>query len=94
MRFTFAMTVLFVSTFAAKAGCEFAVGPCSTDSLGNTYHTEQNLGGGYNTYKNGSLYSQTEQTLNGGYTESYTSGGSRTHNMNPYQAGKSPWSND
>lgn len=68
----------------AYAGCELATGQCSTDNYGNTYTTKRNLGGGYNTYKNGSLYSQTEQNLNGGYRETYQNGGSRSYNYNPY----------
>ena len=76
---------LFVAMVSpAYAGCALSSGPCSTDSFGNTYRTEQNLGGGYNTYRNGSSYSTTNQNLSGSYTESYTGGGSRTYNSNPY----------
>ena len=82
-----ALTTLMLVTLAsvpqAFAGCEFASN-CKTDSSGNTYTTEQNLGGGYNTYKNGNLHSQTEQTLGGGYKTDFQSGGSEYNNQNPY----------
>ena len=47
--------------------------------------TDQSLGGGYNTYRGGSLYSQTQQDLNGGgYTQRYVGGGSKSYNYDPY----------
>jgi hypothetical protein len=67
----------------ASASCELVSAPCSTDSSGNTYIREQNLGGGYNTYRNGDLYSQTHQQLNGSYRETYSSGGYRTYYSDP-----------
>lgn len=67
----------------ASASCDLVSAPCSTDSSGNTYIREQNLGGGYNTYRNGDLYSQTHQQLNGTYRETYSSGGYRTYYNNP-----------
>jgi hypothetical protein len=81
------LTVITLST-ASHAGCEFATGPCSTDVYSNTYRTEQNFGGGYNTYKNGSLYSQTEQTLSGSWRERNTGGEERTYNYDPYERPK------
>jgi hypothetical protein len=74
---------LFTAT-GASASCALVTGPCSTDSYGNTYRTEQNLGGGYNTYRNGSLHSQTSQQLNGNYRETFTGGGHRTYDRDPY----------
>lgn len=68
----------------AFAGCELATGPCSTDSYGNTYTTTQTLGGGYETSRNGSHYSSTQQNLSGSYTETFSSGGSRTYNSDPF----------
>lgn len=71
----------------AHADCALVSGPCRTDSHGNTYVTEQNLGGGYTTYRNGAPYSQTRENLSGSYTE-YTFGhGSTTYNADPYASG-------
>jgi hypothetical protein len=67
----------------ASASCDLVSAPCSTDSSGNTYIREQNLGGGYKTYRNGDLYSQTHQQLNGSYRETYSSGGYRTYYSDP-----------
>jgi hypothetical protein len=69
---------------AANAACELVSGPCTTDRNGNYYRTEQNLGGGYNTYKNGVLNSQTSQTLGGSWRERFNDGQERTYNYNPY----------
>lgn len=81
-----ALVTLAAAMFStgASASCALSSGPCSTDSYGNTYRTQQSLGGGYSTNRNGSPYSTTNQNLGGGYTESYSSGGSRTYNSNPY----------
>ena len=68
----------------ASAGCVLSIDPCSTDSQGNTYTERENLGGGTNVYRNGSLYSQTQQNLSGGYTEKYQSGGARYYDEDPY----------
>lgn len=68
----------------AHADCTFVSGPCSTDSRGNTYRTERNLGGGYTTYKNGNQHSTTGQTLGGGYRERFNDGSHRDYNHNPY----------
>jgi hypothetical protein len=70
---------------SALAGCQTSTGPCSTDGYGNTYRTEQNLGGGYNTFRNGVLDSQTSQTTSGSWRERSTDGGTRTYNYNPYE---------
>jgi len=78
-----AAVIALAAAGTANAGCEFATGPCYTDSHGNTYRTEQNFGGGYNTYKNGSLYSQTQQNLGGGWIET-TPSGTRSYNYDPY----------
>ena len=68
----------------ANAACEFVSGPCTKDSYGNTYRTEQNFGGGYNTYRNGILDSQTSQNLSGGYTTKRRNGLQERRNYNPY----------
>lgn len=78
------LLALTVGATTAHAGCELVSGPCSTDRYGNTFRTEQNFGGGYNTYRNGSLHSQTEQTLSGSWREDRTDGSSRTYNYDPY----------
>lgn len=76
---------LLLTIGAAHADCTFATGPCSTDSAGNTYRTEKNFGGGYTTYRNGSRYSTTTQTLGGGWRErNVNGGGTRMHNSDPY----------
>ncbi len=80
----FSALLLFPSL--AYADCGVATGPCARDSYGNTYHTEQNLGGGYNTYRNGVLNSQTQQNLNNDYTTRYQDGSSSTSNFNPYDS--------
>ncbi len=89
-------TVLFgiflLTAGGASASCELVSAPCSTDSSGNTYIREQNLGGGYNTYRNGDLYSQTHQQLNGTYRETYSSGGYRTYYSDPNRS--SPYQDD
>lgn len=91
MRALLTAAMLAVSAGAASAGCLFATSPCSTDDRGNTYTTQQNLGGGYNTYRNGSLHSQTSQdTLGTGYTERYTAGGYRRYDSNPYASDRKP----
>lgn len=81
------LSVLLLATAAspAWAGCELssASQPCST-SNGNTYRTERNFGGGYNTYQNGTLNSQTQQDLSGGYVETFRSGEQRRYNYDPY----------
>jgi hypothetical protein len=77
-----------LSTNSALAACEFVTGPCGTDSRGNTYRTEQNFGGGYTTYQNGTPYSSTGQTLNGSWRERYNDGNYRTYNYDPYEAAK------
>ena len=58
-------------TTSAEAGCEFATGPRSTDSRGNSYRTEQNLGGVYTTHRDGNSYSTTGQTLGGTWQERF-----------------------
>ncbi|WP_394887546.1 hypothetical protein ACG873_21820 [Mesorhizobium sp. AaZ16] len=94
MRIVIAGLMLAASTGISFPGCELVTGPCSTDSSGNTYFTEQNLGGGYNTYRNGDLSSQTSQNLGGSYTETFSNGATRTHSDNPYgsQFGQLPTS--
>jgi hypothetical protein len=68
----------------AHADCALITSPCRTDSHGNTYVTEQNLGFGYTTYRNGVPYSQATENLYGSVTE-YTFGkGSTTYNSDPY----------
>jgi hypothetical protein len=85
LRTTFALLTVITFSTASHAGCEFATGPCSTDAYGNTYRTERNFGGGYNTYRNGRLHSQTEQTFSGSWRERTTRGEERTYNYNPYE---------
>jgi len=51
----------------AQAGCGLLVNDCVTGPDGSGYTQERNLGGSYNTYQNGSLYSQEKQTLGGGW---------------------------
>ena len=71
----------------AHANCALITSPCRTDSHGNTYVTEKNLGFGYTTYRNGAPYSQTQENLYGSVTE-YTYGkGSTTYNSDPYASG-------
>ena len=71
----------------AHADCALITSPCRTDSHGNTYVTEKNLGFGYTTYRNGVPYSQTQENLSGSVTE-YTFGhGSTTYNADPYASG-------
>lgn len=71
---------------SAQANCDLASsGSCYEDSRGNTYHTEDNLGGGYNTYRNGQLDSQTSSNLGGGYKTEYQDGSpTRYDSVNPY----------
>jgi len=80
--------VLLALPTTAHAGCDLVpIGqPCATDSYGNTYRTEENLGGGYNTYRNGVLDSQTQQNLGGGWTETDQNGATRNYNYDPYAA--------
>lgn len=71
----------------AHADCALITSPCRTDSHGNTYVTEKNLGFGYTTYRNGVPHSQTQENLYGSVTE-YTYGkGSTTYNADPYASG-------
>ncbi len=84
-----AAAILFGLHGEAFAGCEFSSGPCSTDSSGHTYRTEQGLGGGYKTTRDGSDYSHTNQTLGGGYRTDYNDGRSETHNYDPYKSDSS-----
>lgn len=88
MRLLVSFTIILFAVTNANAGCELISGPCSTDGHGNTYRTEQNLGGGYNTYRNGNLNSQTSQGLNGGWREQFNDGSSRQYNSNPYEPAK------
>lgn len=85
---TVVLATVFLTVFAqsAHAGCELVSGPCSTDNRGNTYTTEQNLGGGYNTYRNGSLDAQTSQTLSGGWRTRSNDGTERSYNYDPYES--------
>ncbi len=72
----------------AHADCALITSPCSTDSHGNTYVTEQNLGFGYTTYRNGVPYSQTHENMYGSVTEyRYGGHGSTTYNSDPYASG-------
>lgn len=66
MRFLLFAGLLAGSISSAYAGCELIIGPCSSDTNGNTYTYQQNLSGTYSTYKNGELYSTPHQTLGGG----------------------------
>jgi len=88
MKWFATIAFLAVSASGARSACEFVTGPCGTDSRGNTYRTEQNLGSGYTTYENGSRYSTTDQTLNGSWRERNNDGSSRTYNYDPYSAAK------
>ncbi len=77
-------TLAMILAAPAHADCALITSPCRTDSHGNTYVTEQNLGGGYTTYRNGNPYSQARENLYGSVTE-YTFGhGSTTYNSDPY----------
>lgn len=80
------LTILAVLIAApAYAGCEFATTPCYTDGSGNTYRTQQNFGGGYNTYRNGTFDSQTSQGLSGDWVERDRYGTERRrYNSDPY----------
>lgn len=85
MRGVLFLAVVFAATPAA-ASCVLVTGPCYTDSRGNTYRTEQNLGGGYTTYRNGSTYSRTyQEPLSGNYRERFTGGGYNTYERDPYR---------
>lgn len=84
-----AIIILCALNGEAFAGCEFSSGPCTTDSSGHTYRTEQNLGGGYNTTRDGSSYSQTSQTLGGSYRTDYNDGRTEFSNSNPYESDNS-----
>ena len=75
----------------ALAGCELSSGLCSTDSSGHTYRTEEGLGGGYKTTRDGSAYSHTSQTLSGSYRTKYNDGRSETQNYDPYKLGDSSY---
>lgn len=86
MRMMFGLIALTASAGLAHAGCELVIGPCSSDSRGNTYTTEQNLGGGYTTNRNGSQYSTTDQTLGGTWQERYNDGSTRSYNYDPYES--------
>jgi hypothetical protein len=81
---TFALALLLAMLSFARADCLLSSGPCSTDTRGNTYRSEENLGGGVTTYRNGVPYSTTNETLGGGYRENFRSGGSRTYNYDPF----------
>ncbi|WP_026792996.1 hypothetical protein [Pleomorphomonas oryzae] len=85
---TFSLAALVVLLAGpAHADCALITSPCRTDSHGNTYVTEQNLGFGYTTYRNGVPYSQTHENMYGSTTE-YTYGhGSTTYNYDPYASG-------
>jgi len=84
MRFAIIAAIVFVGT-EANAACEFVDGGCSRDGHGNSYRTEENFGGGYNTYRNGVLDSQTSQGLNGGWTTRSRDGGTlRRYDYDPY----------
>jgi hypothetical protein len=76
-------SIALFSAGHASASCELTTNPCSTDSSGNTYIREQNLGGGYNTYRDGDLYSQTHQQLDGSYKENYSGGGYQIYRNAP-----------
>ncbi len=76
-------SIFLLAAGDAWASCELTTNPCSTDSAGNTYIREQNLGGGYNTYRNGNLYSQTHQQLDGSYKENYAAGGYQIYHNAP-----------
>jgi hypothetical protein len=78
------MTLAALGGSIAYADCTLSTGPCSTDGHGNTFRTERNLGGSYTTYRNGSPFSTTGQTLGGGYREDFRSGGSRTYTDDPF----------
>lgn len=73
----------------ASASCEFSSGPCTQDSAGHTYQTEQALGGGYKTTRDGNSYSTTSQTLSGDYKTNYNDGRSEIHNYDPYKSNRS-----
>jgi hypothetical protein len=79
-------SIFLLAAGNASASCELVSRPYSTDSSGNTYTTQQNLGGGYNTYRNGILHSQTSQQLDGRYRETYSGGGYRIYDRNPYRS--------
>lgn len=84
--FSLAALAMLVS-LPAHADCALITSPCRTDSHGNTYVTEKNLGFGYTTYRNGVPHSQTQENLYGSVTE-YTFGrGSTTYNADPYASG-------
>jgi len=52
----------------AYNNCDFMSSDnCETDNNGNTRIKQQNLSGGYNTYNNGKLESQTSPNLQGRY---------------------------
>jgi len=85
MRFAAIVSVVVLVGTGANAACEFVEGGCSRDSYGNSYRTEQNFGGGYNTYRNGILDSQTSQDINGGWTTKSRDGGTlQRYDYDPY----------
>ena len=83
MRTLFLYAALLASG-PAFAGCELSLSPCATDRYGNTYTTEENLGGGYTTYRNGSRYSTTEETLTGGWKTTLPDGNQIFTDDDPY----------
>jgi hypothetical protein len=89
MRLVLSILTLLAFIAPASAACEFNTN-CSRDSYGNTYTHSQNLGGGYNTYRNGNLESQTRQNLNGGWDQNFQNGPIVRHNSNPFEPQSSP----
>lgn len=83
----FVFVVAMLVTGEAFASCELISGKCWTEGA-DTYTMEKNSGGSYNTYKNGELYSQTQQNLSGNYRETIYGGGSRTYNYDPGSGGR------
>lgn len=85
---------------AVYAACELATSPCSYDSRGNEYRTERNFGGGYNTYENGQLHSQTTPNLSGGYRTEYPSPSTRptnnshSHGISDYEDSQDDYQSD
>jgi hypothetical protein len=84
VRIVLVASALVLGGSLAQADCDLVVGPCSTDGNGNTFTMQQNLGGGYSSFRNGSQYSTTGQTLGGGWQEQFNDGRTRTYNYDPH----------
>jgi len=81
----FVLFAALLLPISANADCGLHPdGTCMRDRSGNSVITSENLGGGYNSHRNGVLESQTRQTIDNSWEKIYNDGSTEKYQSDPY----------